>query len=143
MVAIPAATPFTVPPVTPAIAVLLLLQVPPGVASLSIVVLPTHTCNTPVMGAGDGFTTSVKVIWQVVAVSVYVIVAEPVATPVTAPVTEVTEAVVGRLLLHVPPGVASVSIIVWPWHTVGLPMIVAGKGFTVTVIELLQPALRV
>ena len=51
MVAVPAATPFTipVPDATVAMAVLLLCQVPPVVTLLNIVVLPVHTVAVPVI----------------------------------------------------------------------------------------------
>jgi hypothetical protein len=49
------ATPVVAPMV--AIAVLLLLQVPPAVASLSVTLLPLHTTSGPVMAA-SGFTVS-------------------------------------------------------------------------------------
>ena len=52
MVATPAAMPITCPFVpTLAVAMALLLQVPPVVASLRIIVSPAHTVVGPVMGA--------------------------------------------------------------------------------------------
>ena len=39
-----------------AIAVLSLLQVPPGVASDRVVVVPGQASREPLMGAGSGFT---------------------------------------------------------------------------------------
>jgi hypothetical protein len=52
IVTVPEATPVTTPVVEPtvAIAVLLLLHVPPDVALLSVVILPGHTLAVPVMG---------------------------------------------------------------------------------------------
>ena len=58
--------------------------------------------------------------------------------PVTIPVLPIV-ATDGVPELHVPPGVASVNVIVEPWHTEDSPPIAAGKGFTVTVTLLLQP----
>lgn len=61
-------------------------------------------------------------------------VAVPPATPVTTP-PELTDAVPAALLVHVPPGVALVSVVVAPWHTltgVAGP-IAAGAEFTVTI----------
>lgn len=52
----PVATPVTGSIV--AIGVLKLLQVPPGVISLNVVVEPTHTTATPVIPAGKGFTVT-------------------------------------------------------------------------------------
>ena len=51
MVAVPAALPRTTPvELTEAIALLLLLQVPPDVASANVVVAPTQTVVVPVIG---------------------------------------------------------------------------------------------
>ena len=60
MVTVPPLTPLTIPVTDPtvAIAVLLLLQVPPVVVSLKVVVAPGHVLGTPVIGPGDGFTVT-------------------------------------------------------------------------------------
>lgn len=55
----------------------------------------------------------------------------PKATPVTKPLDEPTEAINGLLLLHVPPGVAQVSVEVPPGAIIVVPKIDAGAGFTV------------
>lgn len=62
MVAVPELTPVAMPVDEPilAIAVLLLLHVPPAVASLSVVLNPTHRLLLPVMAAGDVLTVSVE-----------------------------------------------------------------------------------
>ena len=54
MVVVPAVIAVTIPVVASmvAIAVLLLLQLPPLVASLSVVVVPGHTVVVPVINAG-------------------------------------------------------------------------------------------
>ncbi len=56
----PVVTPDTTPPVdvTVATAVLLLLHVPPEVASLNVTVDPTHTFALPVIAAGNGLTVN-------------------------------------------------------------------------------------
>ena len=61
MVVVPASIPETVPePVsTTAIAVLLLLHVPPLVASLKVKRLPVHNVPAPVIDKGNGFTVTV------------------------------------------------------------------------------------
>ena len=60
MVAEPAATPATTPDaVTVAIAVLLLLQVPPDVASVNVVELPLHTEAAPAMVPAPGAAETV------------------------------------------------------------------------------------
>jgi hypothetical protein len=63
----------------------------------------------------------------------------PTATPVTMPVVLPMVAVAVLLLLHVPPDVASVKVIVNPWHTDTGPTIGAGELDTVTVVVTLQP----
>ena len=58
--AVPAATPVTLPePSTVAYDVLLLLQVPPAVASLRLVIKPAHTAAVPVMADGTGLMVTV------------------------------------------------------------------------------------
>ena len=67
MVAVPAVTPVTmpVPAFMVAIAVLLLLQLPDGVASFNLIVRPAHTLNVvPVIGAGSGLTVADLVMIQ-------------------------------------------------------------------------------
>lgn len=62
IVAVPAATPLTTPFVpTVAVAVLLLLQVPPVDAVLNVVVLPSQTESAPVILAGNGLVVNVCV----------------------------------------------------------------------------------
>jgi len=58
IVARPAAIPATMPVEEPTVAVpgALLVQLPPGVRSLNVVVNPMHTCSVPVMGAGAPVT---------------------------------------------------------------------------------------
>ena len=87
---------------------LLLLQVPPGVASLSEAVEPRQTAAAPVMAAGDGMVVNVKVVLHPTPVE-YVIVAEPGAMPLTRPDDASTLTMAGLLELHVPPGTPSVK----------------------------------
>jgi hypothetical protein len=57
MITEPADIPFTTPLAsTVAMAVLLLTQVPPGVALLSTVIAPSHTFIRPVISDGSGLT---------------------------------------------------------------------------------------
>ena len=62
------------------------------------------------------------------------IVAVPAATPVTAPVIEFTVAVEGALLVHTPPDVVLVKVVVDPIHALAVPLIAAsvGNAFTLT-----------
>jgi hypothetical protein len=41
-----------------------LFHIPPGMASLSVVVDPIHTCNAPVMAVGAAFTVTLAVAVQ-------------------------------------------------------------------------------
>lgn len=61
MTAVPLLTPVMIPEKKPAVAmpVALLLQVPPVVALLSVVVVPAHNTLVPVMAAGDVLTVTV------------------------------------------------------------------------------------
>lgn len=62
----------------------------------------------------------------------------PAVTPVTTPVPEPTVAL-ALLLLHVPPGVTSVNVIVAPSHKLPLPDIADGFAFTVTTALVVHP----
>jgi hypothetical protein len=66
----------------------------------------------------------------------------PAETPQRSPVDPMvaTEVVV---LLHVPPDVASLMVVHWPTHTMGEPLMAAGKGLTVTTMVVVQPAVEV
>lgn len=59
-------------------------------------------------------------------------VAVPADMPVTTPVAESIVAFEGLLLIHVPPGVAWLSVVVAPTHTLRVPVIAAVAAFTVT-----------
>jgi hypothetical protein len=137
MVATPAVTPQALPVLLiVATVVLLLLHVPPAVASLSSVHEPSQTSNVPSI-AVIGFTVTTVVMEQPVG-NVYVIVAVPPATPPTTPVTRSTVATEVGVLVHVPPP-ASVNGVVEPWQTVVTPLIAAGNGFTVIMVVAKQP----
>ena len=61
----------------------------------------------------------------------------------TTPVAEPIVAIAELLLLQVPPGVASVSVVLKPIQPLVVPLMVPGSGFTVTVVVAVQPADRV
>ena len=63
----------------------------------------------------------------------------PAATPVATPVALLIEATLVVPLAQVPPLVASLSTAVLPTHTVPLPVIDPGSGFTVTSLVAVQP----
>jgi hypothetical protein len=109
--------------------VLLLVQVPLP-ASVSITVAPAHTVEGPEMANGNGLTVTFRVAKHPNALK-YVTTVVPTATPVTVPVPVPTEAVEGSRLTHEPPGVTSLSVVVPPKHTLAVPVMAAGDGFTV------------
>ena len=89
---VPEAIPETIPVVDPTVAaaVLLLLQVPPVVASLKVTVDPAQTLPETVI-ADIGLTVTVCIAVHPV-VAVYVIFEVPLAIPVTTPEAEPTVA---------------------------------------------------
>ena len=116
-----------VPEPTDAMPGALLLQVPKGVRSLKDVVKPEHTLSTPSIAVGKGLT---------VMAAVLVVDTDP---PVTTPEVNPTDAIPLALLLHVPPAVISLNVVVRPEHTSIVPVIKAGNGFTVTTTVAIQP----
>jgi hypothetical protein len=129
---VPGSKPLTIP-VLPTVAIVgaLLLQVPPGTMSESVVVLPTQTRNTPVRDAGELLTVITFVAVQPVLVTLYVIVATPAIPPATIPVVAPTGAITDELDDQVPPIVASVRGVVKPTQTEPEPTIAAGEELTV------------
>ena len=119
------------PPETVAIAVLLLPQAPPVVLSAKVVVALLHTLTAPdgVIATGLELTVIAAVDEQVP--TVYDIVAVPAETPCTVPDATLATAVL--VLLHKPPDVASVKLVVVPVHTLAeVDVIAAGPAITVT-----------
>jgi len=142
MVAVPptAPVPVTTPVVgfTEAMELLLLLHVPPGVRSLSVVVRPKQTTGVPSIGVGLGLTVNISVAIQPNG-EVAVMVTVPGAMPVTRPVLEFMVAIPELLLVQVTPAVASVSVVVRPTHTLSIPWI-GEVTLTVTTAVIIQPA---
>ena len=111
-----------------------LLQTPPVVVSVRVVVLPTQTVFVPPIAAGAvgrAYTVTVVVILQP-PLFVKVITLVPAATPVTRPVVLTVATVVvadthGVVAAAVPD---PVSCVVDPTQTVSVPVIV---GITLTV----------
>jgi hypothetical protein len=137
-----------VPEVTPVITLalvdafaLLLAHVPPDTVLFSVIMLPAHTEEGPLIADGAAFTVTIAVAIQPLP-NVYVIVAVPAAIPVTTPVVLIV-AVNALLLVHVPPVVVLARVVVLPSHTAWVPVIVAGKAFTVIVADVSQPVLNV
>ena len=62
--------------------------------------------------------------------------------PAEIPVTTLDALMVATallLLVHVPPPVTSISVVVKPIHTLAVPVMAPGMGFTVMVFVVLQP----
>jgi hypothetical protein len=119
-----------VPDPTVAIPVLLLLQVPPASASLSVIWEPAVTVLLPEIVAGAGLT--VKIIVVILVPTVYDMVHVPAETPVTIPVEEPTAAIPELLLLQWPPEVESIKVTVEPAQTLAVPLI-PPSAVTVTI----------
>ena len=66
MIAVPAETPVTMPVPEPIVAIPVapLVQLPPAVPSVRVVVLPVHTDNVPPIATGAVFTVTVVVTRQ-------------------------------------------------------------------------------
>ena len=69
MTAFPAVEPVTIPDVNPtgATAVVPLVQTPPGVALVRVVVVPAHRSRVPTIASGSGFTMTTIVRLQLAA----------------------------------------------------------------------------
>ena len=112
-----------------------LVQVPPLGAPVSVISEPTHTSGMPEITEELTVTTVVTVRPHTL---VYVIVAVPPATPVTVVGFDDkdTAAIVGSLVLHVPPVTASDKVVVAPAQNAEVPPLIAtGSGFRSTVAE--------
>ena len=140
MVEVPAPTPVTTPVAANTLAtpVLLLLQVPVPVASVSVVVAPTHTTIVPFTAPGSGLITTLAVPTQPEGMA-YKMVTVPAISPETTPLEEPMLAVDGSLLLQVPPADASIKVVVEPTHALSTPVI-GDIGLIVTVAVTKQPA---
>ena len=134
---VPADSPVTIPVAEPilAIAVNELVQVPPEVALVNVVLAPAQTAEDPAIAAGEELTVIVAVEVQPVG-KVYVITAVPDETPFRIPVVLPIVAIDVLLLLHDPPVVVFVSVVFVPAQTDKVPDIAAGSGFVTTVTEL-------
>jgi len=141
IVALPPATPLTVPSEpTVAMPALLLLHVPPAVASVSASVDPAHTGAFPVIAEGCAFTVTTAVVKQPVLIE-YVIVAVPGDTAdATAPEYDTVATDVLLLVHDTPPPVASDRKVDEPTHTVSVPSIADGAGLMVMSLVTKQPA---
>ena len=134
MVVVPALSADTNPvEVTLATELLLLFQVPNGVASLSEVVVVIQRLDEPTIAAGEGVTV-IACVAAVPQPVLYVIVTAPPTRPLTTPVAAPTVAIAVLLLLHVPPLTASDNVVLLVAQKLVAPVIDAGTGIIVTVI---------
>jgi hypothetical protein len=110
---VPADIPLTTPEPRPMVAIpgQATLHVPPAGEPTAVVVDPAHTCNVPVMAVGSGLMSTTVERWQPVG-SVYIILAVPEVRPDTMPVPAPTVATAVLLLLHAPPVVVVLSVVV-------------------------------
>jgi hypothetical protein len=129
MVAVPADIALTTPPKPDTVAteVLLLNHAPEVDVVDKVVVVPGQADNEPVIAEGNGFTVTTAVRTQPVTGAVYDIVAVPAAIPSMVPVVATGTSATAMLpLLHVPPVVAELSVVLLPGHVMNVPVIVAG-----------------
>ena len=70
-------------------------------------------------------------------------VAVPAVLPVTMPVVTPTDALALPELQVTPPGVALLSVVVCPSHTVSVPVMAVGSGFTTIACVAAQPVASV
>ncbi len=122
---------------TVAIVLLLLIQAPPVVVSVNVVVLLTHTDEEPVMapitGVGLMVTDFVAYAVAQLLVTPYEIVTDPPDTPTTRPDAD-TVATAVLLLLHVPPETVSVNVDGVPAQKALAPVIVPAEAPVITVM---------
>ena len=141
MVAVPATRPETTPNgSTVAIARAPDVHVPAALSLVNAVLEPAHTESVPDIASGIGLTVIVAEVMQPVP-RVYMIVATPWVIPVTAPAVPVPTPTVTSVLLHEPPEVASVRMIVDATQTAEGPPMLPGFALTVTSLIALQPVL--
>jgi hypothetical protein len=135
IIAVPEDTPVTtpVPLITVAIPVLALAHVPPVVPSVNVMVEPTQTGDDPGIVDGVVLTVTMVVVVQPVPRE-YVISDVPDMIPATTPVPPTTVATVVVPLVHVPPVVPSVNVIVVPEQKADEVEMVPGNVFTVATV---------
>lgn len=136
---VPVSIPDTIPLEDPiaAMALLLLVQTPPGVALDSVVVPPMHRFESPAIGLGDGITVNTVEDEHPIAPQ-HTTVATPGAKAIAMPVL-IDIAIAKDELDHVLPGIELVNVAEPPSGIVAGPVI-TGVGLTVTIAVTAQPA---
>jgi hypothetical protein len=145
MVVPPGETPVTFPePSTVAADVLVLVQLPPAALGVSDMEEPTHTTdspdNVPATGAGLTVIGAVVVSAEHADDVIYVMVVLPAVTPVTTPPADMV-AIAMLPLLHTPPPVLAVKVVVAPGQTDDAPLITPATAGLLTVIDAVAEAL--
>lgn len=137
IVEVPPPVPTAIPLEPPIVVTdrLLLVHAPPVVALLRVVELPWQIVVMPVIGL-IAFTVNGRVAIHPRAV-VYFMLVKPAVSPETMP-DELIVATPVLVLLHAPPGVASLSVTEFPMHTLRGP-IIGPSAFTVTTVVVKQP----
>jgi hypothetical protein len=135
----PAVRPLTTPlPFTVATAVLLLLHVPPEIASDNVIVLAAQTVVGPVIVPAVALlitdTPAVVVAVPQLVVIEYVMVAAPAVIPRNTPVAATMLATEALLVDQVPPDTALDKVVTEPTHTAVVPEIVPAEGPAFTAI---------
>jgi hypothetical protein len=120
---------------------LLLLQLPPPVVLLSVVVAPIQVTAVPEIDAGTGLTVTLVATLHPEPRK-YEIVTVPAVTPVTIPEVDPTAATDGALLVHVPPPLFD-NVVAPPSQTYLIPVIAGGADITVIEPVATQPVLCV
>jgi len=105
-----------------AVAVVLLVQLPPPGASLNIIKEPVQTNVGPAMVPGTGLIVTAETVLQPGA-NEYVIADIPAAIPVTTPVEETMVAIVVLALVQLPPDAVLESVVVAPWQIEAMPVL--------------------
>lgn len=127
---------------TVAIAVLLLLHVPPDVALVSVADCPVQITEVPAIAPIAALMLTVVVLVQPVPI-VYVITEVPGALPVTTPVVLPMVATDVVADVHVPPDEAEASVVVLPTQVFVVPVMAAGRFITENDLLVLQPPVNV
>ena len=146
IVSIPAVTPVTIPVLPIEAFALLILHVPPVVASVIAIVEPTQTADKPVIkpALGNGFTVTNFVAAAVpqLFITVYEMIDVPAATPLTIPETEPIVAIAVVVEDQTPPKATSLNVMLADTHTDEAPVIVPalGRGLIVSALTAKQPA---
>ena len=96
--------------------------------AVSVVELPIQMAAfEPALIVGNPFTVTTVI--TLPPERLYEMFAVPAATPVTTPVAEFTVAIPVLPLLHVPPLVALLNVVVLPTHTVAVPVVAVSGLF--------------